>query len=105
MGAAPPRPPQFGAGFQCPAPWGIGDLHQTAAVGEEPCPFACFGGISQKLSTRSALILVEIFYFFVFFVCSYDDAKPLVQVGELSYSTMIIIGRERAEFQIRIYIG
>ena len=24
----------------CPAAWGIGDLHQTAAVEEEPCPSA-----------------------------------------------------------------
>ena len=24
----------------CPAAWGIGNLHQTAAVEEEPCPSA-----------------------------------------------------------------
>ena len=24
----------------CPTTWGIGDLHQTAAVEEEPCPSA-----------------------------------------------------------------
>ena len=24
----------------CPTAWGIGNLHQTAAVEEEPCPFA-----------------------------------------------------------------
>ena len=24
----------------CPTAWGIGDLHQTAAVEEEPCPSA-----------------------------------------------------------------
>ena len=26
--------------YACPAAWGIGNLHQTAAVEEEPCPSA-----------------------------------------------------------------
>ena len=26
--------------FVCPTAWGIGNLHQTAAVEEEPCPSA-----------------------------------------------------------------
>ena len=31
----------------CPAAWGIGNLHQTAAVKEEPCPFAV-GSMSPR---------------------------------------------------------
>ena len=31
----------------CPAAWGVGNLHQTAAVKEEPCPSAV-GSMSPR---------------------------------------------------------
>ena len=34
----------------CPMAWGIGNLHQTAAVEEEPCPSAV-GSMSPKAVT------------------------------------------------------
>ena len=49
----------------CPAAWGIGDLHQTAAVEEEPCPSAV-GSMSPR-----AVDLVEEEAFGRFFATAY----------------------------------
>ena len=41
----------------CPAVWGIGDLHQTAVVEEEPCPSA----VGSKDLTAVKLVKEEAF--------------------------------------------
>ena len=46
-------------GCACPAAWGVGNLHQTAAVEKEPCPSAV-GSMSP-----GAADLVEESLFFV----------------------------------------
>ena len=59
----------------CPAAWGIGNLHQTAAVEEEPCPSAV-GSMSpgavelveeKKKKPLTALdVLFSLLFFFFF---------------------------------------
>ena len=51
----------------CPAAWGVRNLHQTAAVEEEPCPSAV-----GSMSLAFFLYFWESLYFwgFVFFSCT-----------------------------------
>ena len=44
----------------CPTAWGIGNLHQTAAVEEEPCPFA--------VGSMSPVFIYLSIYLFILFI-------------------------------------
>ena len=55
----------------CPAAWGVGNLHQTAAVEEEPCPSAV-GSMSP-----GAVDLVEKIRFLVLVLISVKTVLSL----------------------------
>ena len=57
----------------CPTAWGIGNLHQTAAVEEEPCPSAV-GSVSP-----GAVDLVEEEAFTAFFYLSASTSQCQVR--------------------------
>ena len=61
----------------CPAAWGIGDLHQTAAVEEEPCPSAV-GSMSP-----GAVELVE--------EKAFDRFRRLVSVEVAVFDTVVTL--------------
>ena len=48
--------------FACPAAWGIGNLHQTAAVEEEPCPSA----VGSMSPGAVDLVEEEAFFWIIF---------------------------------------
>ena len=47
----------------CPTAWGIGNLHQAAAVEEEPCPSA----VGSMSPGAVGLVEEEVFFLFFFF--------------------------------------
>ena len=71
----------------CPTAWGIGNLHQTAAVEEEPCPSAVGStspGVVELVEEEAFGRFIRFFFFFPNLPCieafrsrmSGDHTKP-----------------------------
>ena len=70
----------------CPTAWGIGDLHQTAAVEEEPCPSAV------GIMSPEAVELVE--------EEALDRLRRLVSVGAAMFNSELLCHRVGQFFHV-----